>query len=254
MKLVPPQSFTYRGGARAALLLHGYTGNTLHVRKLGRFLNDRGYTCHGPLYKGHGSTPEELLHTKPSEWWKSAVDGYEYLEQEGYEEIAVVGVSLGGVFSLRLGTLFPAKAIVSMCAPIREKDNEDILRRVLEYARWFKSIEGKEEPQIEKELIELAEEPLHSLDQLRKLISSTASQVKRISAPTMIMQGELDEDLYLESARIIYEDLTMPIKELKWYDQSGHILTMDKQHDLVFEDVYRFLQSLEWDATSSSGE
>lgn len=252
MKLVPPQSFTYRGGARAALLLHGYTGNTLHVRKLGRFLNDRGYTCHGPLYKGHGSTPEELLHTKPSEWWKDAVEGYEYLEREGYEEIAIVGVSLGGVFALRLGTLFPAKAIVSMCAPVREKGNEDILRRVLEYAHWFKSIEGKNEPQIQRELEELAAEPLHSLDQLRELIASTARQVKRIAAPTLIMQGELDEELYHESARIIYEELTVPVKALKWYDQSGHILTMDKQHDLVFEDVYQFLERLDWEASGTA--
>ncbi len=84
------------------------------------------------------------------------------------------------------------------------------------------------------------------------MIASTARQVKRIAAPTLIMQGELDEELYHESARIIYEELTVPVKELKWYDQSGHILTMDKQHDLVFEDVYRFLESLEWDAAGTT--
>ena len=65
MKIVKPQPFTFKGGKKAVLLLHGFTGNTADVRMLGRYLNEKGYTCHAPQYKGHGVPPEELLSTGP---------------------------------------------------------------------------------------------------------------------------------------------------------------------------------------------
>ena len=52
MKIVTPKPFTFKGGDKAVLLLHGFTGNTADVRMLGRYLNERGYTCHAPQYKG----------------------------------------------------------------------------------------------------------------------------------------------------------------------------------------------------------
>lgn len=54
MKVVTPKPFTFKGGDKAVLLLHGFTGNTADVRMLGRYLNERGYTCHAPQYEGHG--------------------------------------------------------------------------------------------------------------------------------------------------------------------------------------------------------
>ncbi|MFD3204252.1 alpha/beta hydrolase, partial [Bacillus sp. LR_5] len=88
MKVVTPKPFTFKGGDKAVLLLHGFTGNTADVRMLGRYLNERGYTCHAPQYEGHGVPPEELVHTGPEDWWKNVMDGYEYLKSEGYESIA----------------------------------------------------------------------------------------------------------------------------------------------------------------------
>ena len=35
-------------------------------------------------------------------------------------------------------------------------------------------------------------------------------------------------------------------KEIKWYQHSGHVITIDKEKEKVFEDVYQFLESLEW--------
>ncbi len=37
MKIVAPKPFTFKGGKRAVLLLHGFTGTTADVRMLGRF-------------------------------------------------------------------------------------------------------------------------------------------------------------------------------------------------------------------------
>ena len=58
MKLVAPKSFTFNGGNRAVLLLHGFTGSTKDVKRLGEYLQKRGFTCHAPMYRGHGGAPK----------------------------------------------------------------------------------------------------------------------------------------------------------------------------------------------------
>ncbi len=87
MKLASPKPFTFEGGDRAVLLLHGFTGNSADVRMLGRFLEKKGYTCHAPIYKGHGVPPEQLVHTGPEDWWKDVMNAYQHLKDQGYEKI-----------------------------------------------------------------------------------------------------------------------------------------------------------------------
>ena len=124
----------------AVLLLHGFTGNSADVRMLGRFLEKKGYTCHAPIYKGHGVPPEELVHTDPEDWWQDVTEAYQLLKDKGFEKIAVVGLSLGGVFSLKLGYTVPVLGVVPMCAPMYIKSEETMYQGILAYAANIKSV------------------------------------------------------------------------------------------------------------------
>ena len=246
MKVVAPKPFTYKRGDKAVLLLHGFTGSTIDVRKLGKYLSERGFTVHAPLYKGHGIDPKELVQTGPEDWWQDVIGGYNFLREEGYEDIAVAGVSLGGVFSLKVGMELPVKGIVSMCAPVKEKNREDFYQRVLNYARGYKKFEGKEEALITEEMMEFAQTPMPSLRNLQHLILETGNRLHLITSPIFILQGCLDAQLYIESAQLIYENVTTKVKQIKWYEHSGHIITLDKEQERVNEDVYTFLKGLNW--------
>lgn len=246
MKLVAPKSFTYRAGEKAVLLLHGFTGNTGDVRKLGKYLHGRGYSCHAPVFQGHGIEPHRLIETGPDDWWQDVIGGYHFLKEEGYEEIAVAGVSLGAVFSLKAAQELPIKAVVSMCAPMKEKSIDDLYERVRVYARGYKKMEGKDDQQIEAELRELEQLPMPSLKELQKLILKTSEKLGSITSPIFILQGCLDQDLYKESARMIDEKVHTEIKQLKWYEQSGHIITLGPEREKVYEDICTFLDSLDW--------
>ena len=39
------------------------------------------------------ASPEEILKSSPHVWFKDVLDGYDYLVDQGYEEIAVAGLS-----------------------------------------------------------------------------------------------------------------------------------------------------------------
>ena len=81
----------------------------------------KGYTSYAPQYEGHAAPPEEILKSSPYVWFKDVLDGYDYLVEQGYEDIAVAGLSLGGVFALKLSLNRPVKGIITMCAPAEVK-------------------------------------------------------------------------------------------------------------------------------------
>ncbi|MED4295845.1 carboxylesterase [Priestia megaterium] len=246
MKIAQPKPFTFEGGEKAVLLLHGFTGNSADVRMLGRFLEKKGYTCHAPHYKGHGVAPEELVHTGPKDWWKDVMDGYEFLKSKGHESIAAVGLSLGGVFSLKLGYTVPIKGIVPMCAPMYIKSEEVMYEGVLAYAREYKKREGKSSEQIEQEMEEFKQTPMNTLKSLQELIAEVRNSVDMIYAPTFVVQGRHDHMINTDSANIIYNSVESPTKDIKWYEESGHTITFDKEREQLHEDVYAFLESLDW--------
>jgi carboxylesterase len=246
MKLVAPKPFTFEAGKRAVLLLHGFTGSSADVRMLGRFLEKKGYTSHAPIYTGHAVPPEELVHTGPDEWWQDVLKGYEQLKEKGYDEIAVAGLSLGGVFSLKLGYTVAVKGIIPMCAPMYIKSEETMHNGVVDYARQYKRFEGKNQEQIDQEIEEFKKTPMRTLNALQNLISEVRENVDMIYAPTFVVQARHDEMINTDSANIIYNQVESDLKQIKWYEESTHVITLGKEKEQLHEDIYRFLETLDW--------
>ncbi len=246
MRIAQPKPFFFEAGKRAVLLLHGFTGNSSDVRMLGRFLEKNGYTSLAPHYKGHGVPPEELIHTGPQDWWKDVMRGYDQLKSAGYEEIAVAGLSLGGVFSLKLGYTVPIKGIVTMCAPRSMKTTDLMYKGVLKYAREYKRFEGKEANLIEEEVEALQKQKMDSLSELRDLVYDVRSHVDHVYSPLLVVQGRQDDVIDIDSANVIHDSAESFEKQLNWYEESGHVVTLGPEKEQLHEDILEFLQSLEW--------
>lgn len=246
MRVSQPKPFFFEAGPRAVLLLHGFTGNSADVRMLGRFLEKKGYTSLAPHYKGHGVAPEELVETGPADWWADVEAAYNKLKESGYEEIAVAGLSLGGVFTLKTGYTYPVKGLVTMCAPMFMKTTDLMYEGVLKYAEEYKKYEGKDEAVIEEEMKRFREKPMESLVDLRQLIADVRSKVDHVYAPLLVVQGRLDDVINPESANVIYDNAESFQKDLNWYEESGHVITLDKEKGQLHEDIFVFLESLDW--------
>lgn len=244
MQIKLPEPFFFEEGNRAVLLLHGFTGNSSDVRQLGRFLQKKGYTSYAPHYEGHAAPPEEILKSSPFVWFKEALDGYDFLVEKGYDEIVVAGLSLGGCYALKLSLNRDVKGIITMCSPMYIKTEGSMFDGVLEYARNFKKYEGKDETTINKEMDVF--QPTETLKELQGQIQDVRDHVDEVMDPLLVVQAEQDQMINTDSANIIYNESESDEKDIKWYANSGHVITIDKEKELVFEDVYQFLESLDW--------
>ncbi len=156
----------------------------------------------------------------------------------------MAGLSLGGDFALRLSQNRDVNSVATMCSPMYIKTTGNMFEGVLEYAREFKKREGKNDELIEREMS--AFHPTELLEELQQTIIKVRESVDNVFAPLFVAQGKLDTMINPDSANIIYNEVSSDVKEIHWYEQSGHVITIDKEKEQLFEDYYQFLEGLEW--------
>ena len=88
--------------------------------------------------------------------------------------------------------------------------------------------------------------PTETLKELSETLNNVRNEIDEVLDPILVVQGENDEMINPQSANYIYENVDSDEKDIKWYANSGHVITIDKEKEQVFEDVYSFLESLDW--------
>src|SRR5690625_5238923 len=203
---------------------------------LGRFLEKKGYSSHAPIYRGHGLPPEELIKTTPTEWWEDAQEGYRHLQNLGYEDIVVAGLSLGGVLSLKLANCEKVKAVIPMCTPMFFDNETQLTLSFKQFAEQYKQFERKNEQQIKREVEQLMDHLRPLFNKVGSFIEEVSEMVDMIYAPTFVVQARIDQMINTESANFIFDNIATDQKQIKWYENSTHVITTDVEKDLLHED------------------
>lgn len=245
MKYLAPKTFSFKAGKRAVLLLHSFTGSTIDMRKLGKYLSANDYTVYAPIYKGHGEEATVLLQYGPEKWWEDVREAYEHLEDEGYEEIAVVGISLGSVLALKVATELNPLGIVTMSLPMG-RDEIILRKRVIYYARNHQQYEELTTEEKEANIAKLKEHPMEIIPQFVELIAQQINKIPQIDIPVLALCGDLDEPMYRQSAEALVERASSLKKNMKSYANAGHLMTMSKDAGEIYQDILQFLNELEW--------
>lgn len=61
-----------------------------------------------------------------------------------------------------------------------------------------------------------------------------------------VVQVCYDYMINIESVNIIYNEVEIDDKQLKWYEELGYVIMLDKEWDFVYQDVYEFLEKFDW--------
>lgn len=247
LKIIKPKPFTFEAGPRAVLLLHGFTGHSADVRMLGRYLEKKNYTCHAPIYRGHGLPPEALVETNPTEWWEDVLQAYNHLRDLGYKEIAVAGLSMGGVLGLQLAYSEKIKAVIPMSTPMFFDNEKQLTSGFRLFAKEYKQLESKDSETVDTELEKLMGRSKPLFQGIGDFVNEVSKKIDHIYCPTMVIQAGKDQMINPESANYIYNQVETDQKEIVWYEKSSHVVTLDKEREQLHEDVYMFLESLEWE-------
>jgi len=243
------QAFRLRGGTRGCLLMHGFAGTPPEVRELAEHLASRGYDVMAPLFAGHGLTPEAMAQTRWRDWAGTAALALASLQRD-CGSVFVAGQSLGGSMALHLAAnhsgIRGVVAMGAMGSPRFFRDWRLRMLRGLKYVvRWH--VPGDDVDLGDREAVltlhSYARRPTVCIESLLQFLRILEDELPRVRVPTLVLHGRHDRTVATENAPFILERLGSTDKTLRWFERSGHAITVDLEKDRLNQDVARWLDA-----------
>jgi carboxylesterase len=244
----PPQPgdlepFKLGSGDRGVLLIHGFCGTPPEVRGLGEHLAANGFRVHGALLVGCGTTPEDLLATSWNDWIDSAQAQLDELKRE-CGQVFVAGQSMGGTLSLILGARNPdVVAIATMAALVnlgRWTEFQLFLgRRILKWHYPDRDKVDLWDKDAVRQLRSYNRRAMKSHIDLIHLYRAAMRQAHDIDVPALVLHGNRDATVAPANAQLIAEAIG-PTATLRYFERSGHAMTVDVDHEEIYNLITDF--------------
>ncbi|RSK47896.1 alpha/beta hydrolase [Bacillus canaveralius] len=234
------EPFYFEGNKVGILVSHGFTGSTQSMRPLGKAYAKAGYTVCGPRLKGHGTHYEDMEKTTYEDWIGSIEEGYQWLK-ERCETIFVTGLSMGGTLTLYLAEKYPdIKGIIVINAAIEMPDMEAVKQVDVRFLDAIGS--DLRNPNV----TELAYEktPVRSVREIVKLMEIVKEKLSLIKCPVLIFVSEEDHVVPPDNSRIIYDQVSSPVKEMVELKNSYHVATLDYDQKEIIDETLIFIDKV----------
>ncbi|MFV1949359.1 MAG: alpha/beta hydrolase [Anaerolineales bacterium] len=242
------EPFYYPGNSTGCLLIHGFTGAPTEMRPLGEYLADQGYSVLGPRLAGHGTQIEDMNRVIWVDWSNSVLDGW-HLLQPLTKRIIIIGLSMGGVLALYHASFLPAAGVVSLSAPFQIEPSLRLTMLPLFSKFITYTDKGKsdwQDPEAVESHFSYARYPTKAILQLNNLLEAMRKSLPKVTIPALLIHAIKDTDVIPENMDLIYRNLGTPRENKKriWLENSGHVVTLDIEKELVFKSIHEFIQQV----------
>jgi carboxylesterase len=256
-----------RGGRTGFLLIHGLSGTPMELRYVAQRLEREGHTVYCPLLAGHSGGTKTLRASRWQDWYASVERAHEKLRTV-CETVIVGGVSAGGILSLILAARRPDQVSgLLLYAPTLRHDGwaipwpfslfKLITQRWLAHHFHFRDCEpyGIKDERVRKLAVAAIQNGTNGAEpmigypgttvlEFRWLAREARRVMGKVRAPTLIIHPRHDDFSSLRGALLIQQGLGSRVETLV-LDDSYHLVTIDRQRDLVVDRTLGFVRSLQ---------
>lgn len=232
----------FSGGQNGALVLHGFTGNPNSVRGVAESLADAGFHVELPRLPGHGTVVEDMVSTRWADWAGEAEAAYQRLLQRS-TNIVVVGLSMGGTLTLRLGADHPEIVGLVCINPLTRPQAPEVIEMLRGMAKEGASVM----PGIGSDIADPdAKESAYEGTPIEALVSLLVDGVEPLSRqypqmrmPLLLLNSPQDHVVEPEQSDFLAESYGGPVERIT-LERSYHVATQDFDKDLIFESTSKF--------------
>jgi esterase/lipase len=228
------------------------------VRELAEFIFSMGYTVYAVRMAGHGTSANDLVLREASEWIDSVNRGHEILKS-CCEHISIAGFSTGASVALYQVINKPNafNTLICISAPLKFKKLSTYFAEPVNAwnqlsQAWDNSILGNivSTGKLRKEFatnhadnphINYLRCPVHSIVQIKRLMSEVSDNFSNISIPTLVIHGTDDPKVDVQSSRDIFARIQSSQKQYKEVDFHLHGIIRGEITQHVFKEVQTFL-------------
>jgi carboxylesterase len=264
---VVDQSLRFTGGRVGFLLIHGLGGTPIEMRYVAQGLARAGHTAHVPQLAGHCGTAGDLKATGWADWYATVEEEHRRLSAHCHT-IVVGGLSMGAIMAIHHAAQYPRQvSALALYAPSLWLDGWGIpwysSLFSLVTQKWFADYIRFEErdPWGVKDLRlrALVEQALQSGDssragiaampgslmlELRWLVQQVKREVGSVRQPALIVHPREDDRASLRNLDYLQTNLA-GLVETVVLDDSYHVVTLDRQRQLVVSRTLDFVSQLQ---------
>lgn len=202
-----------------------------------------GLTVRVARLAGHGTSPEDLARTSWEDWVASGRQALHRL-RDRCRVVAVGGLSMGGAIALYLAATEAPDAVVTMATPVRLRPLVYRLVRALQPVVPYVPVVLRLGPRGSDVLpyrVSYPRIPLSATNDLSYLLGRMVELLPQVRAPILVAQGRRDFAIPRESGDTICGAVGSEVRRLLWLPRSRHVVTLDRDRDLLFGEIRRFL-------------
>lgn len=261
--MIQDMRLTYEGGPIGVLLIHGLGGTPVEMKVIARGLNRAGLTVHCCQLAGHCGSEEDLLATSWHDWFTSVEHALDELKKT-CKVVVAGGLSMGAIMALHLAARHPDKLDgLLLYGPTLRYDGWSLpwynfLLKILidtPIGRNFRFVEsfpfGIKDERIRKIIhaamasgnsaeAGLLGTPSLSIRELWRLNATVTAELSTIKTRSLIIHAREDDIASLSNAFTLQKQMAGLVDVLV-LDDSYHLVTIDRQRDLVIERSIRFI-------------
>lgn len=246
-KILPGAGPFYINGNEIGIMMipGGGGGTCADLKPLAEDLNkERGYTVHVPLLPGFGTSPEDLKNTSIKLWKEALNNEYSFLRSK-CKKIIIGGHSLGGVFTLILGSQFDLDGIFTISAPIGIRGIAPKFVPILKIFIKYYPVDSKRfREETNGKWVGYDKIPLNIVPKVKKLMKQMKESLHNIECPTLLFQGRLDHQIKVNSIDFIFNNISSEIKKKIWLENSDHPILNIPDHVQIISELTKFIDKI----------
>lgn len=250
VRKLPPvstEAYSLPGPGPVVVLLHGFTGSPYDLKPLALMLNEHGCELRVPLLLGHGTASTDLFGITSEDWLVQVRRELRTLPSE--RPLILGGLSMGALIAIALSTDIHVDALVllspALCLNLAaELTIAGVKLGLLPEQKSLPKFGGKSDiadPIAQKKCPSYADMPLFGLMQFDNLRVQAKQKLSSLNMPIFMAFGQLDSAIDIKNSHQLLIEQAQGLIFSKMYAHSKHVLSLDRDRDILAEDLMHFL-------------
>jgi len=226
--LAGSEPFSTEGGPIGVVVLHGFTGSPQSLRPLARALATAGFTVELPLLPGHGTSVEDMVPTRWSDWSSAAEATYRDLAGR-CERVFAAGLSMGGSLAIWLAERHPEIAGVIVVNPLVDPPASvfrDMLSGMVEEGGVSVPAIGSDVAMPGSPESAYNASPIEPMLSMFEGVDEIAAHLGDLRCPVLLLSSRVDHVVPPESGEVLAAGAAGPVERV-FLERSFHVATLD---------------------------